>query len=181
MRAIHGPSILNAIGATGLQLYNFGQTVSMVFFTETWKPDSFYDRIKENAHFGFHTLILVDIKVKEPNLESMARGKIVYEPPRYMTVAQCAEQMLEIEKARKEGICADDHLAVGAARVGSEQQRMVCGTLNELKQVDLGPPLHSLVLLGRRTHELEREYIRDWAVNKDTFDKSWEKYYGRQS
>ena len=30
-----------------------------------------------------HTLCLVDIKVKEPNLEAMARGKIIYEPPRY--------------------------------------------------------------------------------------------------
>ncbi len=43
---------MNAIGACGLQLYNFGQTVSLVFFTDTWKPDSFYDRVKENADLG---------------------------------------------------------------------------------------------------------------------------------
>ena len=51
---------MNAVGACGLQLYNFGQTVSLVFFTETWKPDSFYDRIKENADIGLHTLVLLD-------------------------------------------------------------------------------------------------------------------------
>jgi len=32
----------------------------------------------------------------------MARGRKIYEPPRYMTVAQCAEQMIEIEEDRKE-------------------------------------------------------------------------------
>lgn len=72
-RVIHNASIINAVGASGLQLYNFGQTVSLVFFTETWKPDSFYDRIKENADIGLHTLVLLDIKVKEQSEENLAR------------------------------------------------------------------------------------------------------------
>ena len=97
-RIVHNASIMNAVGACGLQLYNFGQTVSLVFFTESWRPDSFYDRIKENASIGLHTLVLLDIKVKEQSLENMARGRKIYEPPRYMTVAQCAQQMLEIEE-----------------------------------------------------------------------------------
>jgi len=72
-RVIHNASIMNAVGASGLQLYNFGQTVSLVFFTETWKPDSFYDRVKENSILGMHTLILLDIKVKEQSEENLAR------------------------------------------------------------------------------------------------------------
>jgi diphthine synthase len=64
---------MNAMGACGLQLYNFGQTVSLVFFTESWKPDSFYDRIKENVGLGMHTLVLLDIKVKEQSEENLAR------------------------------------------------------------------------------------------------------------
>ncbi len=72
-RIIHNASIMNAVGACGLQLYNFGQTVSLVFFTETWRPDSFYDRIKENADLGMHTLVLLDIKVKEQSEENLAR------------------------------------------------------------------------------------------------------------
>ena len=66
---------MNAVGACGLQLYNFGQTVSLVFFTDTWKPDSFYDRIKENVDLGLHTLVLLDIKVKEQSEENLARYK----------------------------------------------------------------------------------------------------------
>ena len=173
VQSVPNASILNAIGSTGLQLYNFGQTVSMVFFTETWKPSSFYDRIQENAQIGLHTLILLDIKVKEQSYENMARGKKIYEPPRYMTVAQCASQMLEIEEERKEGVYDEDSLAIGAARVGSFEQKLACGTLGELTAVDLGSPLHSLVLLGKRTHELERDFIREYAINQQAFDQSW--------
>jgi len=124
-------------------------------------------------------LMLLDIKVKEQSLEDMARGRKIYEPPRYMTVAQCASQMLEIEEERAEGAFGEGSLAVGVARVGAKDQNIVVGTLKELSDVDMGPPLHSMVLLGRRTHELERDYIRVFAVNEKTFDESWTKYYGR--
>jgi diphthine methyl ester synthase len=162
-----------------LQLYNFGQTVSMVFFTETWKPASFYDRIRENASIGLHTLLLLDIKVKEQSLENMARGRKIYEPPRYMTVSQCAQQMLEVEEEKQEKVYSEDSLAIGCARVGSDEQRFACGTLRELCDTDLGDPLHSLVLLGKRAHELERDYIKRFAINQDTFEQSWNKYHER--
>lgn len=178
-QTIPNASIMSAIGCTGLQLYNFGQTVSMVFFTETWKPSSCYDRIKENVEIGLHTLILLDIKVKEQSLENLARGRKIYEPPRYMTVAQCAHQMLAMEEERQEGVYSENSLAVGVARVGSSLQKIACGTLKELCSVDLGPPLHSLVLLGKRTHDLERDFIRTFAIDSTTFDESWAKYHMR--
>lgn len=172
---------MSAIGATGLQLYNFGQTVSMVFFTDNWKPSSFYDRIKENRHIGLHTLLLLDIKVKEQSLENLARGRRIFEPPRFMTVAQCASQMLETEHSRGEGVYNPRSLAVGVARVGSKDQKMAAGTLEQLSGIELGPPLHSLVLLGRRTHDLEREFIREFAVDAAVFDAVWaEDYNGKQ-
>ncbi|KAH7165570.1 tetrapyrrole methylase [Dactylonectria macrodidyma] len=182
VRTVPNASIMSGIGACGLQLYNFGQTVSMVFFTETWKPASFYDRIKENRDIGLHTLVLVDIKVKEQSLENMARGRLIYEPPRYMTVGQCAQQMLEIEDERKEAVYTKDSLAIGAARVGGKTEKFVAGTLEELCSTDdeLGPPLHSLVLLGRRTHELEHDYVRQFAVDKEKWTRLWNAEYGKQ-
>ncbi|KAK3709931.1 diphthine synthase [Vermiconidia calcicola] len=176
-RSIPNASILTAVGATGLSLYNFGQTVSMVFFTETWKPSSFYDRIAENASLGFHTLMLLDIKVKEPNLQALARGKIVYEKPRFMTVAKCASQMLEAEEERKQGLCGKEALAVGVARLGSEEQQIVAGTLEELSAADLGRPLHSLVLCGKKMHDMEWEYVRGFAVDQKRFDEVWQRNY----
>ena len=194
---IPNASILSAIGSTGLQLYNFGQTTSMVFFTPTWRPSSFYDRVRENRSLGLHTLILLDIKVKEPNLERLVAGgsgsgeesrRVVYDPPRYMTVGVCARQMLQVEEHdRREGVYARDSLAIAAARVGAATphrlaERFVAGTLDELCHQDdvLGPPLHCLVLLGRKGHDLEREFAREWAVDKDKWDRIWDQAYGKQ-
>ena len=176
---IHNASILNAIGATGLQLYNFGQTVSMVFFLDNWKPTSFYDRIAENAKIGLHTLVLLDIKVKEQSLENMARGRKIYEPPRFMTVSQCAAQMLESEEIRKEGTCQAQSLAIGIARLGAKDQQIVCGTLEQLATTDLGPPLHSLILLGGRAHDMERDFVREFAIEQGRFDEVWNETYNR--
>lgn len=180
--AIPNASIMSGIGATGLQLYNFGQTVSMVFFTDNWRPASFYDRVRENRNIGLHTLLLLDIKVKEQSLENMARGRLIYEPPRFMTVAQCAQQMLEVEEDKKEGVYGPNSLAIGAARVGGRTEKFVAGTLSELCDSDelLGEPLHSMVLLGKRAHDLERDYIRAFAINTETFDKAWAEGYGHQ-
>jgi diphthine methyl ester synthase len=172
---------MSAIGGCGLQLYNFGQTVSMVFFLDNWRPASFYDRIKENRAIGLHTLVLLDIKVKEQSIENLARGRKIYEPPRYMTVSQCAQQMLEVEEDKKEGVYGPDSLAIGVARVGGRTEKFVAGTLKQLCDSDdlLGPPLHSLVLLGSRTHELERDYTREFAIDKDLWDKLWSENYGK--
>jgi diphthine methyl ester synthase len=156
----------------------------MVFFTDSWRPASFYDRLHENRNMGLHTLVLLDIKVKEQSYENMARGRKIYEPPRFMTVGQCARQMLEVEGERKEGVCGEECLAVGAARVGGRTERFVSGTLGELANgADelFGGPLHSLVLLGRRTHELESDFVRDWALDKEKWDRIWKRdYEGKQ-
>lgn len=129
---------------------------------------------------GLHTLVLLDIKVKEQSYENMARGRKIYEPPRYMTAGQCARQMLEVEEEKASGVCGPESLAVAAARVGGKTERFVSGTLTELaNQADeiLGGPLHSLALLGRRTHELESEFVREWAINKENWDRIWKMNY----
>ncbi|KAH3758584.1 tetrapyrrole methylase [Pelomyxa schiedti] len=59
VEVIHNTSIMTAIGCCGLQLYNFGPSVSLCFFTEKWKPTSFYPKIAINRRQGFHTLVLL--------------------------------------------------------------------------------------------------------------------------
>lgn len=56
---VHNASVMNAIGICGLQLYRYGETISIPFFTETWRPDSFYEKIKRNRSLGLHTLCLL--------------------------------------------------------------------------------------------------------------------------
>ncbi|SCU90667.1 LAME_0E09560g1_1 [Lachancea meyersii CBS 8951] len=169
VEVIHNASVMNAVGSCGLQLYNFGQTVSMVFFTDSWRPDSWYDKIWENRKIGLHTLVLLDIKVKEQSIENMARGRLIYEPPRYMSISQCCEQLLEIEENRGTKAYTPNTPAVAISRLGSANQTFKSGTIEELSQYDSGEPLHSLVILGRQCHELEIEYLLEFAESKDAF------------
>lgn len=50
---------MNAVSCCGLQLYNFGETVSIPYWTETWKPDSFFEKIVGNYSRNLHTLCLL--------------------------------------------------------------------------------------------------------------------------
>lgn len=194
VRVVHNASVMNAVGACGLQLYRYGEAVSIPFFTESWRPDSFYVKLASNAKSGLHTLCLLDIKVKEPDLAQLARGRTVYEPPRFMTVGQAAAQMIEIEREQGLGVCTEDTLAVGLARLGCPDEAaaaaeaatgeeggkaaaatneawarppaelIVAGPLGRLRdEVDFGPPLHSLVIVGDM-HEMEEEMLRQFML-----------------
>ncbi|KAJ8311050.1 hypothetical protein KUTeg_011400 [Tegillarca granosa] len=143
-KVVHNASIMNAVGCCGLQ------TVSIVFWTEPWRPDSFYDKIKVNREKGMHTLCLLDIKVKEQTIENMMKGKKIFEPPRYMTFTE-------------ETVC------VGLARIGADTQQIVAATLQEMTSVDLGGPLHSLVVPGHM-HPLEMDMLRLFANSQHVKD-----------
>ncbi|KAG7831931.1 hypothetical protein KL919_000890 [Ogataea angusta] len=169
VEAIHNASVMNAVGACGLQLYTFGQAVSIVFFTDNWRPDSFYHKIMENRKIGLHTLLLLDIKVKEPNFDELMKGRLVYEPPRYMSVATCCQQLLEVEDKRKERAYTPQTPCVAVSRLGSPTQSFKAATLEELAEYDAGEPLHSVVMLGSQVHELELEYLLEFADNKDAY------------
>lgn len=59
VKVVHNASVMNAVGVCGLQLYRYGETVSIPFFTETWRPSSFYEKIQRNRALGLHTLCLL--------------------------------------------------------------------------------------------------------------------------
>ena len=98
----------------------------------------------------------------------MARGRKIYEPPRYMTIGQCVEQLLEIEEKRDEKCYSSNTIGVGLSRVGADDQQSVCGTLSELLHVDFGAPLHSFIIPGKM-HFLEAETLKRISLNADTF------------
>ena len=65
VEVVHNASIMSAVAITGLQLYRFGETVTVPYFTETWRPYSFMEKIEKNLKNELHSLVLLDIKVKE--------------------------------------------------------------------------------------------------------------------
>ncbi|WVN91113.1 diphthine synthase [Cryptococcus depauperatus CBS 7841] len=162
---IHNASILTALGSTGLQMYSFGQTLSLPFYTESWKPDSWYPKLEENLKLGVHTLVLLDIKVREQSEENMARGRLIYEPPKFMNPAQAFSQILHTESVRHPAAKPQDStqerkelpyptseredttnsydtllppsqtLAISLSRIGTPTQKLISGTIEELAQL----------------------------------------------
>lgn len=170
---IHNASILNAVGCCGLQLYSFGETVSIPLWSDETRPDTFYDKISSNLDNGWHTLCLLDAKLRLQTLEntqnSRSETKQSGKPNNSkslcqisMTVSQAARQILDVIQERSgQGRLTPltpENLVIGLARVGTKTQLLKACTLEELVNADLGESPHSLVIVGE-THPMEDEYI----------------------
>lgn len=49
------------------------RSITIPYFTEKSRPDSFYDKVMENQKTGSHTLVLLDIQVKEQSYENLLK------------------------------------------------------------------------------------------------------------
>lgn len=192
-KLIHNASIINACGCCGLQLYNFGEVVSIPLWTETWKPTSFLTKIHNNLKAGLHTLCLLglfvfkfyiyysddlkclylDIKVKEQSIEAMMKGKKEYLPPMFMSVNLAARQLIDSIKIFSTSsssendeqtlneplILKEETICVALARIGSDTQLIQKAQLKDLLELEMGPPLHSLIIAGK-LHPLENDMLK---------------------
>ncbi|KAL4512928.1 hypothetical protein ABPG72_017613 [Tetrahymena utriculariae] len=166
---VHNASIINAIGCTGMQVYRFGETISIPFFTEKWRPYSFYEKIKKNREMGLHTLCLLDIKVKERTDENILKGKKIYEPPRFMSCKTAVEQLLEAEQQIAGKAFSKETKCVGVARVGFSDQLIRSGQMVDFLNIEMGPPLHSFVICADELHPIEEDMYKFY--NKDSSKK----------
>lgn len=165
IEVLNNASIMNSCGISGLSLYRFGETVTVPYFTSTWKPTSFFEKIIKNMQCDYHTLVLLDIKVKEISEENLCRGKKIYEKPRFMSVNIALEQMLEAEEILKTGKINEETLVVGIVRVGSPTQKIVSGRIKDLIKVEFGAPLHSLIVCAPTLHSMEKEMIEFYSID----------------
>ncbi|KAK0459345.1 tetrapyrrole methylase [Desarmillaria tabescens] len=154
---IHNVSIMNAVGTCYLQLYNFCQTTSLVFFTDPWNPDSLYDTTKENADLDLSTLVLLDIKAKKQSEANLARCQNIYERPRYMSIRQAVSQLIESESLRRTGTLSPDTttlvIALSCVVGGSDNKSIISCTLTglvNLAEDAFGDPLHNLVIVDKQ-------------------------------
>ena len=161
VEVLNNASIINAIGVTGLSLYRFGQTVSIPYFTAKWRPYSFYPKICINYINDLHTLVLLDIKVKEISEENLIKGKKIYEKPRFMSVNIGLEQLLEASEKCEineyKNLINENSLCYGVSRIGADDQIVIAGTIKEVIKKDFGKPLHSVVICAKNIHSIEKE------------------------
>lgn len=110
-----------------------------------------------------------------------------------MNPATAVSQILESEAIRAASVSSEEPkihgflgpnktLAIALSRVGSpDKQRIVCGTLQQLAELaeeDFGEPLFSVVIVGKRLHELEVQYAEPWAVDKAEWRRVAKEVYG---
>lgn len=141
-KIIHSSSVYSAIGETGLQIYKFGKTASLVYPEKNYFPLTPYGILKENLERGLHTLLLLDVRAEEK---------------RYMTVNEGINLLLEMEKQKKEGMFSLDTLCVGVARLGGEST-IKAGKAGDLMKDVFGKPPHCIVVPGN-LHYMEEEAL----------------------
>ena len=142
-RVIHSSSIYTSVCESGLFIYKFGKSCSIPFPTRDYNPTSFYDTIAENLERGLHTVVFLDIH---------------YDEGRFMTVNEGIKRILEVAKERNDNKINEDTLAVGFARIGSENQIIKFGKMKKLLDYNFGKPQHILVVPGK-LHFVEEEAL----------------------
>ncbi|CEF64228.1 Diphthine synthase [Strongyloides ratti] len=171
VKVIHNASIMNAIGCTGLQLYNFGETVSFCFWTDTCKPISYFEKVLLNLERGQHTLCLLDIKTNEINIEELMKGRMKRNPPQYMTASEAAQQILVaidlLNERNSEKLLTPDTMIVAVARLGWDNQKIVYCSVKDLVDIDMGPPLHSVIIPSPSCHPMEYEMLNLFRHKKE--------------
>ncbi|HIQ39322.1 MAG TPA: diphthine synthase [Methanothermococcus okinawensis] len=149
VRIINAPSIYSAVGITGLQIYKFGRTASIVFPEPNYFPETPYYVIRDNLRMGLHTLCLLDIQ-SDKN--------------RFMSANEGLKILLEIEDRKRENVLNENTKVVVLARAGSLKPKIVYGKIKDLVNYDFGPPLHSIIIPGK-LHFMEEEALKYLCKN----------------
>ncbi len=146
-KIIPGISITNTIAESGLDEYKFGRTVTICYHTKNFKPESFYDQIKNNQKIGLHTLCLLDIK-KDEN------------PEKLMNCIEAIDVLKNIEQNRDE---KNNFEYVALIGMSGEKQKIIVGEKEILncKEISKFFP-QSLIILGK----LNEKEIEGLNLNK---------------
>jgi diphthine synthase len=135
-RVIHAPSIVSAVcGATGLQSYKFGKSVTVP--RDQPLPKSVLDTIWDNNDRGLHTLILLDVQAGKTS---------------QMTIRDALAKMTTADPR------LETRLAVGVARLGSRDEKVKASRMKTLVEEDFGNGPHSIVVVGK-LHFMEAEAL----------------------
>lgn len=133
VEVIHSSSVYTAVARTGLQIYKFGRTATVITPEKGYESEGFYDALKGNKERGMHTLLLLDVGMGTKKGLSVLRG---------------------IEKRRGEGVLGK---VVLCSRLGSGEEKIFYGKAGDLAGTDLPPP--AVVIVPGELHFMEKEVL----------------------
>jgi|Deesub1362A_J573_1020465.scaffolds.fasta_scaffold00078_67 diphthine synthase len=143
-KIIHSSSIISGVcGITGLHNYRFGRSATISYPFRGRISRTPLETIENNWKIDAHTLLFLDLH------------------PEPMKINQAISLLEELDNSILK--C----YGVGVARAGSADADVRCNTLKELKKYDFGLPMHILVVLSKKIHITEFEYLREFACAPD--------------
>lgn len=164
---IYNASIFSAIGVTGLQLYKFGKTASLVFedrlksknSSDLVIPETPYKILSENNSINAHTLILLDMMI-EKKLDHISK--------RFMTPNDAIKILLKSDDLYKKNnknisLFNRDTYLIVCSRLGSKEEKIVYGSVKDLIDYDFKEPLHCLIVPSK-LHFLEEEMLNSYKI-----------------
>lgn len=117
IKVIHNSSIYTVAPAkSGLQIYRFGKTVSLVNPREKYKPTSPLEGIRQNLKMGMHTMVLLDTE------------------PEPMDAKTALKMLSEFENA------------VVMSKLGEDEELITYGPVSELLDKNLGEPPFTIII-----------------------------------
>ena len=139
---IHSSSILTAVaGATGLEVYKFGRTVTIPSPKTSSLPESVYEFINSNKKIGLHTLALLDLE----------QGGL--------TVPEALRVLFNLEAVKKAGLVTEDTLMIVLARVEAPDSVVRADRAGNLVKWNFGGPPWSIILPSK-LHFVEAEALQ---------------------
>tara|TARA_B100001179_G_C18506992_1_gene366864 strand:- start:129 stop:911 length:783 start_codon:yes stop_codon:yes gene_type:complete len=150
-RVVHGISITTIVtGALGLQSYRFGRQVTLAYPYGDYLPASPLELVLANRKQNLHTLMLLD-------LDPTGMGETEQQP---MTPTDAISVLHRTAKILDVDI--DEWTMVLCSDMGTSEQRIVCGTAEQLSVIE-GGRIHCLVIPGR-LDEMEEQALSRWMA-----------------
>jgi diphthine synthase len=141
---VHAASVGSAVaGATGLQSYKFGRTVTIPVSWQGEFPESVHLAIQSNLSMGLHSLVLLEVDI---------------ENKRHITIPEALRQLKALKQISGSSIGADTFV-VGIARLEAPDMKIKAGTISELEQIDFGDPPYAMIFPSR-LHFVEAEALQ---------------------
>lgn len=148
-KVIHGSSIYTAVAETGLQLYNFGKTVSLPFPQKNYRAEGFLGTIETNRRSGLHTLVLLDVRSEEN---------------KYMDAPSGARILIEMLQRRGSKIVSEAAKAVAACMLGTERQAIVYSSMKKISEdKGLRGKTPAILIFPGKLHFMEEEFLEHFG------------------
>lgn len=130
-KVIHNSSIVSAVAKTGLHIQKFGRIVSL---HKKFDAFSIKKYIEENKAAGLHTLCILDLDLS-------------------------LKEALEI--LEKQNCLKSNEKIIVLLNVGSDEEKIIVGAIDELKKLKIEDKPISLVIPSNDLHFLEKEALEN--------------------